>query len=299
MELIYDAFKTINNDSRQIFNTLYPFTTENIKGYIDSFDLNNKSLLTVGSSGDQVINAILYNSKDITVLDICPFTEMYYDLKVAGILSLDREEFANFFSTHITYGRNPYSFNLSSFNRIKDSLRHVSNEAYEFWNTLFTKYDGYVIRTRLFNNDEHDVRSIIKYNDYLSTELAYETVRNHVLDHNVKFIKNDVLHSNLPTTYDNIWLSNITAYLTLENIKKIFLNFLPYLNDDGKMLLAYLYDAGKYENINPHISNSSIDDFIELLGGYSFDKKTFDGVNPIAYGKKDAVDKVLIYQKKN
>lgn len=41
------------------FSKLYPFTTENIAGYIDNFNLKNKSLLTVGSSGDQVINAAL------------------------------------------------------------------------------------------------------------------------------------------------------------------------------------------------------------------------------------------------
>lgn len=48
----------------------YPFTTENISGYVKEFDLNNKSLLTLGSSGDQVINASLFNCKDIHVVDI-------------------------------------------------------------------------------------------------------------------------------------------------------------------------------------------------------------------------------------
>ena len=49
------------------FNQIYPFATENISGYIDKFDLKDKSLLTVGSSGDQVINAILYGCKKISV----------------------------------------------------------------------------------------------------------------------------------------------------------------------------------------------------------------------------------------
>lgn len=70
------------------FNRIYPFTTENIFGYINKFDLYNKSLLTIGSSSDQVINAAIYNCKDISVIDICPFTEFYFYLKKAAILYL-------------------------------------------------------------------------------------------------------------------------------------------------------------------------------------------------------------------
>ena len=52
------------------FDKMYPFTTENISGYIDNFDLEGKSLLTVGSSCDQIYNASLKGCKDITILDI-------------------------------------------------------------------------------------------------------------------------------------------------------------------------------------------------------------------------------------
>lgn len=77
----------------KIFAEIYPFTTENIYGYLNQFDLSNKSLLTLGSSCDQAINAIMHNCRDITVLDICPFTKFYFYLKKAAILSLSYEEF--------------------------------------------------------------------------------------------------------------------------------------------------------------------------------------------------------------
>ena len=38
------------------FFRLYPFTTENIDGYMDVFDVSGKKSLSVGSSGDQGIN---------------------------------------------------------------------------------------------------------------------------------------------------------------------------------------------------------------------------------------------------
>ena len=69
------AQKVIDSDLENGFNKLYSFTTENIKDYISSFDLNNKSLLTVGSSADQAINAILNGCKDVTIMDINPFVK--------------------------------------------------------------------------------------------------------------------------------------------------------------------------------------------------------------------------------
>ena len=65
------------------------FANENIKGYIKRFPLEDKKLLTVGSSADTVINASLYGCKDITLYDICPYVKYYYDLKIASLLSLN------------------------------------------------------------------------------------------------------------------------------------------------------------------------------------------------------------------
>ena len=56
------------------FDRLYPFTTENISGYFKEKDIKNKSILTVGSSGDQAINAFAMGAKEVTIFDINPFT---------------------------------------------------------------------------------------------------------------------------------------------------------------------------------------------------------------------------------
>ena len=52
------------------FSRIYSFATENVSGYIDHFDFNNKSLLTVGSSGDQILNAFYNGARDITLFDM-------------------------------------------------------------------------------------------------------------------------------------------------------------------------------------------------------------------------------------
>ena len=80
------------------FDKIYNFTTENIDGYIDKFDLKDKSLLTVGSSSDQVLNAFYCGCKDITLMDINPYIKEYFYLKKAAIITLDYEDFFKFLS---------------------------------------------------------------------------------------------------------------------------------------------------------------------------------------------------------
>ena len=92
-KIIYD--KAFNKG----FERIYPFATENISGYIDTFNLKNKKLFTVGSSGDQVLNAIYRDCNDVTVLDINPYTKFYYYLKAAAIIVLSKNEFYDFFGT--------------------------------------------------------------------------------------------------------------------------------------------------------------------------------------------------------
>ncbi len=98
---------------------IYPFATENVSGYIGEFKLKDKSLLTVGSSGDQAINAVLRNCKDITLYDIAPESLYYYYLKCAGLICLNKDEFLEFFRRR-DYTRNahdnPNAFNIESYN---------------------------------------------------------------------------------------------------------------------------------------------------------------------------------------
>ena len=57
---------------KNVFESVYPFTTENISGYYPSLDLKDKDVLSVGSSGDQAFNAILCGAGKVTLMDISP-----------------------------------------------------------------------------------------------------------------------------------------------------------------------------------------------------------------------------------
>lgn len=137
-EEVATAVKRCRNRNPDNYNLIYPFTTENIAGYIDCFDLEDKTLLTVGSSGDQVINAALKGAREITLLDINPCAKYYYYLKEAGILEFSLAEFNKFFRYIRCYdypkylNNNKKVFNKLYYRKIKDTLQALDNDSYLF-----------------------------------------------------------------------------------------------------------------------------------------------------------------------
>ena len=295
--ILNNAIKQCNGDMEvKKFPYIYPFTTENINGYIDYFDLNNKSLLTVGSSGDQVISAIDKGAKDITVLDINEYTKYYYYLKIASILSLKYDEFMNFLryiDYPLFFTRNEMVFNINTFERIKSTLKKIDVESFEFWNTLFSIHRGILVRESLFSSDELDNHMLKRIDKYFESKESFNSIKEKVADIRPKFIVGDILNPSLDKKYDNIWLSNIGCYLTLDKLKKIVDNLDKNLNIDGSMLISYLYSINVLgvttKSRNPIYD---VDKVIELLDEYLPSLFSVEGVS---MNDKDAI---LTYKKK-
>ena len=284
------------------FEEIYPFTTENIAGYIDYFDLQDKSLLTVGSSGDQIINAAFKGAKDITLLDINPYAKYYYYLKAAGILELNLTDFNEFFRYNDypkVFKYNKKVFDKASYKKIKSTLKSLDNDSYLFWDELFDMYQPDHIRFSLFSNDEYGTSVLGKSNLYLQSENTYDETKTKLKELRPEFINEDIFKSNLTKNYDNIWLSNIACYLYQDKIKGMTDKFADKLAVDGKLLISYLYSIDmntEYDDDWPPIYDLKND--LELLKEYSPIFHFFKGVNGIKHNDDDIKDSVLIYQKK-
>ena len=227
------------------FKILYPFTTENINGYLDLFDLKNKSLLTLGSSSDQAINAGLVGCKDITIFDICPLTKIYYFLKLSSLLSLEREIFLKFLCKtkyKVKTSNNPDLYKNCTFNKIKDTLKSLDYESYVIWDYLFSKYKSEEI-SRLFTIDINQIDSIIGCNRYLVNDDMYQLARKMMPDVNIKFIEGDVLAPYINEKYDNVWLSNVGKYMMGENFSIVMKKMSSLLKQNGSMLINYFYST--------------------------------------------------------
>lgn len=293
--------KPMYSPDDQRFDMIYPFSNENILGYIPYFEMMNKSLLTVGSSGDQAINAHINKAKVETIVDICPYTKYYFYLKKSALISLTYQEFLDFFCYYDypkTFKRNQNVFNLESYNKLREVLKKLDNESFIFWETLFKIYPPLQIRLQLFSSDEEKIKILKSTNAYLQDEDCYITARKLIDDLKPEFIIDDIFRTQLDKTYDNIWLSNIGQYHDVEKLRELVMNLENNLAMTGQILLCYLFNT---DQDTPYQSDwlkiFDLKHTREILNEYLTCFKSFQGVRGILFQLEDYKDSVMIYQK--
>lgn len=242
------AIQTINGNGTK-FDKIYRFTNENIKGYIRYFDLKDKSLLTVGSSVDQSLNAAYVGCRDITIYDLCPFVKDYYNLKTSAIMGLDYSGFLKYLCEDIA-SLNEYLFDPKLFNQIKPVLYKMDVDSYNFWSELYHGGKHYKLINNLFQNQLCKLFESIDYNLYLQSPHSYTYLKNILPRVKTNIMVGDIL--NLPymtnRKFDNIFLSNIYDHIkddkySLMNFKIALNNLKNNLNDGGSMLITYSYGS--------------------------------------------------------
>ena len=283
-----DGYNVLFDYKIGMFLKIYSFATECIDGYIREFDLKDKSLLTVGSSSDQVFNAALFDCKDITLFDINPYFKYYYYLKLSALKCLDRDEFLKFLmyiGYPTTFKYNYDSLKKEVFDKIKYNLFYLDEESYHFWESLYDKFDGITIRCNLFTMDQYKMGINDNINTYLKDDNNYNLLKSKISNININFIEGDFMSFNHNKTYDNIWLSNIALYFETYNIRCILEKYMNYLNKDGNLLLTYLY------------ANDNYKDYLNEVIDYNVKVLEFNGID--SYKREDNIkkDRTLIYKK--
>lgn len=255
-EDIKEANKIINGKIQQNgeypfykYSQIYPFTNENLVECFKNFNFKNKRCLTVLGSSDQALDMYLKGACKITTFDINKLTKYYFYLKKAALLSnLTKEEYIRLFNP---YSNKKYSYYYDTFSRI---CKNLQGDNLEFWSRLFDKYKGIDITRHLFYISIYSktLENTIKY---LSGNNYYK-LRERAKDLDINFINTNI--KNLPQIisekYDFIYLSNIMDYASymysdipstginaLENFKKLILQLTNCLDENGKMVIAYLF----------------------------------------------------------
>lgn len=262
------------------FSSIYPFTTENISGYLKDLNLKDKKIITVTGSSDHIINAILQGSMDITTFDINPLTKKYMDLKLAAIKCLSLDEFLQVFLYDTT----------KSFDYKIISSLDIPKDSKEFWmqQLSLVNNNGENLReSKLFNRKYFNPESKFWQNLYLSKE-SYNEVKEKLNSSQIKFINQSLQDLNITEHYDYMFLSNISDYLNLMfdgdcliNYKNLIENLLRKIDN---IYFAYLYDIG---NSNPR---SEIDDLKKVRSLFkNIDIKIFESALENEGNKKDGV----------
>lgn len=224
-----------SKETRKTFDAFYTFATENITAYINKFDLDGKSLLTVGSSSDQVFNAALYGSDDITLVDLCPFTKDFYYLKLSALMSLNRLDFIDFFRN-----LNKLPKITKYFKRVLPTLESLNSESADLWDCVFKTFKFGGMRNIMRPDTNLYRRDIMNFNPYLANDLKYERTKKSVENFVPTFILGDLRTTKFSRQFDNIWLSNVFQY-TYEDIRSIAESMNEILDEHGLMLLFYAY----------------------------------------------------------
>ena len=274
-----------------MFCRVYNMTTENIFGFLNSYDLKNKKVLTVAGSGDQRLNSYLLGARDVTCFDINPLTELNMELKDRAIETLTLDEFLDFFGIINGYYDENSVLDFRLFDKFSILL---DSDTYDFYNYVIQNNKGKDI---YFDGDNLDV--LEKMNGYFNYE-NYLKLQNIIKNKNIKFIDTDVhsLSDRLNgEKFDMILLSNISDYthhIYPEDDLKHFRELIDRLMDNlklyGIMQVGYIYSRyGRGEDIsNFHINKYRHEYFPTSMFYSKF-------VN--SYYNDSSYDKVITYQK--
>lgn len=226
----------------EAFDTLYPFATENCASYIQNLQVRKKKLLTVGSSSDQIMEAIYQGCQDITLYDLCPYSQYYFYLKKAGILGLDQKEFVDLFY-HKTMDK-------VAMNKVAAILEKEDQDSFTFFDTLCKKYSVNTMEKALFTKDVLPLSYYQNSHAYFTEPKKFQLVKKKIQYLHPTFIQGDILQADemLKDRFDIMLLSNISQYLEfmypsrpLEGFYQAFQGLKENLQENGVIQLAYLY----------------------------------------------------------
>ena len=217
---------------------IYPFTNENLFEYYNK-NLENKRVISVTSSGDHILNALIYGAKDIDAFDINPLAKYFSELKIAAIKALSYDEFLMFFYSKNIF-TNIFFLNKKIYNKVKEYLTQNNRL---FWDYIFTNYNiNKVKNSFLFSDDYLKINNLIKANKYLEKEnflkLKYILLDKKITYYDINLNNLHLLHKK----YDIIILSNILASIDDINKLKKYRDILKTISSDNNIvILCYLY----------------------------------------------------------
>ncbi len=245
----------------QEFQKVYPFATENVKDSLAHLDLQNKSVLTVGSSMDQAFDAILYGSTKVTVFDINANTKKFYELKKALLYETDRRSFYD---------------KLLKQNILYDDIT-LKSTVYRVCKYLESDETYELLKQRLVTASISFVTGdIFKIDDFLSSSDKFDSIiLSNILQYLEYFVPKD---------------ENVYSYL-----REIFLGIENHLENNGIMELCYLYSVIKNGQVlmNTPLAIYNLPKVLEIFG----DKTLFlEGVLPFIE-KSSYTDAILTYRK--
>ena len=227
----------------------YVTSNEFLNGYFPYLDVKGKKVATVGSSGDQVLNALLYGSRDITLIDANIFAKPFTEYKMALMRTFNRKQFLDMLYSSECFHWKVYS-----------KISHMlSSESKMFFdaimldqNPTITKRDNYRMLYNCRDVQSYMLQGIRTFDQNLHSAFylkdEYYNKLQEILnkeDYQINYISAEFkdFPKKLKGKFDAIILSNIYDYVDKETHSIVCrLLYFNNLNKGGKIQLAYDYD---------------------------------------------------------
>ncbi|MBE5735759.1 MAG: DUF3419 family protein [Clostridiales bacterium] len=249
-----------------IADRCYPMTNEFLDEIMKPsyINLKNKRVATVGSSGDQALNAILYGAKDITVIDANPYARAYIEYKIALFKNYN-------YHTAMSIMENQRTFMWTVYSRLSHDL---SRPVREFWDKIMLEQEHFDTRTRKITDFDYLMIYISTMHlaphhakiSYYSNEKTYNELKRKLLagDYDIEYKTADVFDfpDKLSGKYDYIMLSNILDYVDHDKFESTVDSlYNKNLNPNGKIQVYYemknrwktFEDRGYFANYMPEL----------------------------------------------
>lgn len=252
------------------FSEMYVFSTENLKGYIRKLKVKDKTVLTVTSSGDQLINLAFAGATCVHNFDINKNAYYMTQLKLAALKVLSYQEYLKFFTDsesrktkYISFvpiekkiKENHQVFDYKVYLSIRPSLKE---DCALYWDML---YEDFQFNGSYLNDSGlligRDKKTVVSNNLYLKDSKNYEEARKKIEEIEIKFFSLDMLNIHtLPYKYDIVILSSVYEYLTGkwyhvisdEEFREYVTNGIEnILKEKGIVVLAYQYHSSKNQS---------------------------------------------------
>ncbi len=256
--------KTATNDFAPFTNysPTYLVTNENQTAALKEFDVKDKDILCVTSSGDFAFNALSLGARKVVTFDINKFAKYVLALKVATVKTYpDEKLYAGFWLSN-----SPYFLSYNKFLEIRGNL---SKDAFDFWTYVYTflnNANNTLNNTDFFRNIIYNTNILQeKYNLYYKATY-YEQLRNSILTTKIDSYDLDITKINtLKSDYqfDVVYLSNIIQYYAtingLNSKEKVY-KFLEevkkeLLRNNGTLVASYNF----FGNLVEFIDNLAFD----------------------------------------
>ena len=218
---IYNSYYVSRSKRFSHYNRVYFYSNEDLNSILSNVCCNDKSVLTVLSSGDQAFHFYNRDALSVDVFDINRLTFYYYFLRRWII------QYTDFY-----YPSDDFSIKF-----IRDILNIINidynNEselaAYKYWCSFVKLYDDNISNRIFYRSKNQDINNIFDLSKIKSR-----------LDDSVNFFNCDISKdvSKFNSKYDIIYISNISDYVyqNIVSFEKYRDNLFKLLNDDGVII---------------------------------------------------------------